>query len=239
MNEVLWEGLDALVVAKPAGMLVHRGWDRDDTTLVDLVRDHLGVATVHPVHRLDRGASGALIFAKNPAAARALQAQFDADSPGKGVEKTYLVLVRGVAPDAGTIDHPIPRKEGGERVDARSHFRRLAHAETSPRHTSLVAVSTESGRLHQVRRHMKHIDHPLIGDSNYGKGPLNRALREAYGLDRLALHAWRLAFDDLATGLRHAIVAPIPDDLAAPLARMGYDVGALDVADLDVGRAGS
>ena len=221
MIEVLWDGPEALVVTKPSGLLVHRGWDRDEDTLVDRLRAHLGVATVHPVHRLDRGASGALLFAKTPAAARALQAQFDRGT----IAKTYLVLVRGVAPDEGAIDHPIPGKEGGERIDARSHFRRLAHAETAPRHTSLVAVTTDTGRLHQVRRHMKHVDHPIIGDANYGKGKLNRALRDGYGLDRLALHAGRLGFDEPGTGERREVVAPLPEDLTRPLGRMGYRQG--------------
>ncbi|HEY3351653.1 MAG TPA: pseudouridine synthase, partial [Polyangia bacterium] len=191
---------------------VHRGWAGDDEVAVSLVHAQLG-RFVYPVHRLDRGASGALALALTAAAARALHEAIEAGR----VEKRYLALVRGVTPESGVIDHPIPRREGGPRVPAVTEYRRLATFERY----SLVEATTHTGRLHQVRRHLKHISHPLIGDANYGKSEHTRALRERFGLARLALHAVALAFAHPATGAPLALTAPVPPDLAGPLAAMG------------------
>ena len=139
------------------------------------------------------------------------------------VEKRYLALVRGVAPDEGRIDQPIPRRENGPRVPALTEFRRVAQAPTEPRHVSLVEAIPRTGRLHQVRRHLKHIDHHVIGDANYGKGAVNRALAERYGLRRMALHATSLTFRHPVGGHDETVTAPLPSDLAEPLARMGFD----------------
>jgi tRNA pseudouridine65 synthase len=205
-----------LAVDKPSGMLVHRGWGRDRVTLVDLVKELLGRDAVHPLHRIDRGTSGVVLFALDPATAAAMREPFETGA----VTKRYLALVRGVAPEEGIVDHPIPRREGGPRVDAATAFRRLAVAELEPRSLSLVEAIPGTGRLHQVRRHMKHAGHPVIGDANYGVGALNRELAERYGLGRLALHAGSLALNHPVTGARLEIVSPVPEDLAVPLARI-------------------
>ena len=215
---ILHEDERLLFVDKPSGMLVHRGWATDDIVLVDLVREHVGRA--HPIHRIDRATSGVILFARDADTARVLNAQFDA----RTVRKTYVALVRGVAPESGLIDHPVPRTEGGERVDAQTRFHRLAAAQTQPRDVSLVEASPITGRFHQIRRHLKHIDHPIIGDANYGKGPLNRAFRERYGLERLALHAASLEIEHPDSGSRLVIEAKIPDDLREPLAAMGFEL---------------
>ena len=137
-------------------------------------------------------------------------------------EKRYLALVRGVAPEEVRVDHPIPRTRGGERVPACTRFRRLAAAETRPRHTSLVEAWLETGRLHQVRRHIRHVNHPVIGDANYGDNKVNRAIREEYDLRRLALHAASLVLPHPITGETLNLAAPMPPDLREPLVRMGY-----------------
>ncbi len=207
-----------LVVDKPAGMLVHRGWGRDSLTLVDLVRRITGNGKAYPIQRLDRGTSGVVLFA------------LDAETAGRlgvmqrrgQIEKHYLALVRGRPPAQGVINHPIPCKPGGSRRPAATSYRLLASAECRPRTVSLVEVRPHSGRLHQVRRHLKHISHPLIGDANYGKGALNRAFTENYGLRRLALHACRLALAHPASGERLALRSPLPDDLKIPFERMGF-----------------
>ncbi len=215
---VLYRDDALLAVDKPSGLLVHRGWGRDEVVLVDRVREITGLNKVHPLHRLDRQTSGVVLFALTAAAARALGGEFEAGR----VEKRYLALVRGRTPDAGIIDHPIPRREGGPRVDAVTAFERLHTLPAEPRTVSWVVARPRTGRLHQVRRHLKHISHPIIGDANYGKGPLNRAVRDRYGLCRLALHAASVALDHPDAG-RIVIRAPIPEDLAAPLAAMGLD----------------
>jgi len=217
---ILVEDEFLLAVDKPSGMLVHSGWARDGVLLVDLVREYLGPGTVHPLHRLDRGTSGVVLFARTAAIAAAVQAGF-----GDGrVEKRYLALVRGVAPESGDIDHPVPRRPKGPRVPAQTGFRRLAWVEAEPREVSLVEAFPRTGRLHQVRRHLRHLNHPVIGDANYGACKLNRALAAEYGLRRLALHAARLHFTHPITGQPMTIEAPLPADFREPLQRMGFDL---------------
>src|SRR5262245_4762502 len=206
--EILFRDASVVVVNKPAGLLVHRGWAQDEEVAMTLVRDLVG-AYVYPVHRLDRGASGALAFALTAEAARALG---DAFANG-AVGKRYLALVRGVPPDHGVIDHPIPRREDGPRVPASTEFRRI---ESFGRY-SLVEAIPRTGRLHQIRRHPKHISCPLIGDVRYGKGEHNRLFREQYGLHRLALHASGLEFSHPADSHRVAIEAPLAADMRAAL----------------------
>lgn len=218
--DILYADSDLIAVSKPSGMLVHRGWGRDPSVLVDLVKEMAAQPVIHPLHRIDRQTSGVVLFARRGDVAAILQARFEAGE----VEKTYLALVRGAPPDEGIIDHPIPRRENGPRVPAVTAFRRLETLETEPRVLSLVEARPRTGRLHQVRRHLKHIDHPVIGDANYGKGPLNRAVRERYGLERMALHAAAIAFPHPATGESVTIRAPLPDDLRLPLERMGLSI---------------
>jgi tRNA pseudouridine65 synthase len=208
-----------IAVIKPAGSIVHRGWGRDPVTLSDLVKRLVGLPVVHPAHRLDRGTSGVVLFALDREAAARLGAAFEAGT----VHKRYLALVRGTAPDDVLVDHPLPRRAGGPRVPARTAIRRLADAPTEPRGSSLVEACPARGRPHQVRRHLKHLNHPVIGDANWGKGPLNREFRERYGLARLALHAAALSFDHPFTEARLTLRAPLPQDLAGPLVRMGFD----------------
>lgn len=216
---VLFEDDALMVVSKPSGMLVHRGWGDAEVVLVDVMREVVAGDKVHTIHRLDRGTSGAVIFAQTPEDARTLNELFDA----RQVTKRYLTLVRGITPEAGEIDHPIPNKPRGEnRVPAQSSFRRIAALrDTEPRELSLVEVSPRTGRVHQIRRHMRHINHHLIGDTTYGKGKLNRAIRARYGLSRLALHALSLEFPHPRTGEPLVVVDPLADDFADALVEMG------------------
>lgn len=214
-------------VAKPPGLLVHRtGLDAGETRFaLQMLRAQLG-RPVWPVHRLDKGTSGVLLFALDAAAASALGRQFEAGT----VRKTYLALVRGWPASSGCIDHPLRRMKD----DARPRARRpaaatdAAAADTAAadaalpaltRYTTLarytlpvphgafaatrcaqLALMPETGRRHQLRRHCKHMAHPIIGDATHGKGPLNRALAPLLGTSRLWLHAWQLALAHPATG---------------------------------------
>ena len=159
-------------------------------------------------------ASGALVFARTKEAAAALASAFEL----RQIDKRYLALVRGTPPDAGTIDHPIPKGESGPRVPAVTRFVRVARSEVE--RCSLVLAIPESGRTHQIRRHLRHLGHPLIGDVNYGRGELNRHYRARYELHRLALHASSIAFAHPTTGVRLALTAPLPEDLRLVLARL-------------------
>lgn len=204
---------DALVVVnKPAGLLVHRGWANDRVVALTLVRDLVG-RRVYAVHRLDRPTSGALLFALDRSLVKELQGQF----ARREVQKRYVALVRGVMPPSVHLDHPVPRTPRGPRVDAATDFRRLAVFERF----SLVQARPHTGRLHQIRRHLKHLSHPIVGDVTYGKGDINRLFRARFGLHRLALHAVELALRHPVDGSTLRVRAPLTDDLAGPFAAMG------------------
>ena len=209
---ILFADDDIVVVNKPAGQAVHRGWARDKVVTMTAVRDALG-QWVYPVHRLDRPTSGALVLALHQEAAAALGKSF---AEG-GVDKRYVALTRGVTPQRGRIDHPIPRSEGGPRVRAVTRYTRLGIFERY----SWVRATPLTGRLHQIRRHFKHISHPLIGDVNYGKGEHNRLFRSRFGFHRLALHATSLAFAHPNHRDRLQVSAPLTEDLRELIDQLG------------------
>lgn len=205
---------DALVIVnKPAGLVVHRGWAREAFYAMTLVRDLVG-QHVHPVHRLDRPTSGALVFALNRADVSTIQAAFAAQQ----VHKRYLALVRGIPDDEGLIDHPIAREKGDEKRSAQTRYRRLA---VLWNRYAWVQVEPLTGRTHQIRRHLRHKSCPIIGDVKHGDGKHNRRFREELGLHRLALHAVEIAFPHPHTGELVRVHAPVPEDLSGPLLKMG------------------
>ena len=206
--EILYQDEDLVAVNKPSGMLVHRGWANDKVVAMTELRDQID-QWVYPVHRLDRGASGVLVFALSSEMAASLGASF----MERQVQKHYLALVRGVPEPEGLIDHDIPKKAGGPKVSAQTEYRRLG---VSGRY-SLVEVLPRTGRLHQIRKHMKHISCPLIGDVRYGKGEHNRHFRDNYNLHRLALHSHGLAVAHPRSGEPLELRAPLPPDLASTL----------------------
>ena len=169
----------------------------------------VGADPVYPLHLLDRPTSGAVLFVKQRQWARPWQDQLALSS----TRKIYLALVRGRLTAPETIDHPL--KEGDVRREARSQAAPLLSSLVE--RCSLVQVQIETGRKHQVRRHLAHISHPIIGDTIYGKGDINRHYRAQYDLWRLALHAWRLdIIHPFADETLH-LCAPIPTDLQSPL----------------------
>ena len=224
--ELLYSSPAVVVVNKPAQVAVHRGWADDRAPMLQRVRDAIG-AHVYAAHRLDRATSGALVFARAPEHAAALAAAFREGA----VDKRYLAFTRGATPPSGRIDHPVPKDKSKRslRVPAVTEFERRCVVIGGPeeRAFSLVAVRPLTGRLHQIRRHFKHLSHPLVGDVRYGKGEINRWFRDTCGLSRLALHARGVAFVDPATGARVQVLAPVPEDLAGPLSAFGVPPSAL------------
>lgn len=218
---ILYEDDAIIAVHKPGGMLVHRGWGIDGDILVDLMRPLVRGDKVHTMHRLDRATSGVVLFAQTPEIARALRRTFDEHH----IQKHYIALVRGTPPPSGYLDHPVPKTPRlKERIRAASTWRTLQTVtHTDPREVSLVEVIPHSGRVHQIRKHMAHLSHPLIGDANYGKGKLNRAFKQNYGMPRLGLHAHSLIFDHPTTGEPVTIMSPLPEDLAETFRKMGFD----------------
>lgn len=200
---ILYQDNYLVAVDKPPGLLVHRtGLDAGETLFaLQLLRDQLG-RPVWPAHRLDKGTSGVLLFALDADTARQLGQAFEAPDQ---VRKTYQAVVRGWPPESGLIDHPLKRMEDDARAgrlevqDAQTRYRTLARYELPlpqgdfpTTRCALVELQPLSGRRHQLRRHLKHIAHPIIGDATHGKGPLNRALAALLGAQRLWLHALRL-----------------------------------------------
>jgi tRNA pseudouridine65 synthase len=209
---IAWRDDRFAVVDKPAGVAVHRGWAAggdDDLPLLQRVRDQLG-AYVWLVNRLDRGASGAVLFALDAAAARAASDAFAAGA----VDKRYLAITRGHPPARLVVDYAIPIEEGGPRGDAVTELRCL---EAFGRY-ALVEARPRTGRLHQIRRHCKHISCPLIGDVKYGKGEHNRIFRTQHGLHRLALHAAHLSLPHPFGGAPIVAEVPLPADMAGAIA---------------------
>ncbi len=209
-------------VAKPSGLLVHRtGLDAGETRFaLQLLRDQIGRA-VWPVHRLDKGTSGVLLFALDAATARALGLAFER---GEAMRKSYRAVVRGWPDAAGTIDHPLRRmpddmrSEREEVQHALTHYRTLeryelplAQGRFASTRCALVELQPVTGRRHQLRRHMKHVAHPIIGDATHGKGPLNRELAALLGLERLWLHAGRLELAHPVTG-EQLVIEAAPDN---------------------------
>ncbi len=217
---VLYEDEHLVVVNKPAGLVVHPAPGHSGGTLVNALlhrcRDLSGVGGVQRpgiVHRLDRGTSGVMVAAKTDAAHRHLAAQFK----GRQVAKTYLALVwDNVARDEGEIDLPIGRdRRDRQKMSARTNrprealtrfrvLRRLGWA-------TLLEVSPRTGRTHQIRVHLAHFKHPLVGDPVYGR----RGDRAGSGSEagRPLLHAWKLSFRHPADGRPLSFTAPPPDDL--------------------------
>jgi tRNA pseudouridine65 synthase len=200
MLRILYQDEKLVAVDKPPGLLVHRtGLDVGETQFaLQLLRDQLG-RPVWPAHRLDKGTSGVLLFALDAETARALGQAFEAPDQ---VHKSYRAVVRGWPAAEGLIDHPLKRLEDDARAgrvevqEAQTRYRTLAHYELPlaqggfpTTRCALVELQPLTGRRHQLRRHMKHIAHPIIGDATHGKGPLNRAVASLLGLQRLWLHA--------------------------------------------------
>ena len=232
--DILHEDDDLIVLNKPPGMVVHPGAGRNAGTLVHALLAHCptlpgigGVERPGIVHRLDRDTSGVLVIAKTDLAHQALSQQFKA----RQVEKRYLALVHGeMAAGTGRIEAPIgrdahDRKRMGVRRDggreARTRYRVLRRLPGM----SLVVLDLETGRTHQIRVHLAHIHHPVVGDRVYGGRQERReaALRER-GVSRQMLHAWRLGFRHPRTGAWQEFTAPIPDDFRQAAGLTAEDV---------------
>lgn len=230
---VLHEDVDLLVLAKPAGTVVHPAAGHQRGTLVNALLHHypeLGnLPRAGVVHRLDKDTSGLLVVARTELAHRNLVAMLQR----KEVTREYLAVVNGVVTAGGTVDkpigrHPVDRKRMAVREGARpavTHYRVMARY----RGQSLLRVILETGRTHQIRVHMAAIGHPLVGDPVYGGRPRpprgsSEALRlELTGFRRQALHARYLALRHPRNGESLAWEAPVPDDLAALIAALEAD----------------
>ncbi|MFK7954718.1 MAG: tRNA pseudouridine(65) synthase TruC [Lysobacterales bacterium] len=212
--ELVYADDHMVAINKPTGLLTHRSAiDRHENRFaLQLLRDQIG-QRVFPVHRLDKPTSGVLLFALNRECARQLSEQFASSQ----VNKRYLAVVRGYCPQRGVIDHPLQEKLD-KMTDARAmpnkppqeavtEFELLAKMQLAVQvdrypqsRYSLIRLLPKTGRKHQLRRHMKHIGHPIIGDSTHGKGVHNRFFATHYRCPRLLLACTAMELKHPATG---------------------------------------
>lgn len=229
--EVVYEDDALLAVNKPAGLLVHRSAIAADERdfLLERLRGQTG-ATPYLAHRLDRATSGIILLAKSREIAGELGKQFMARS----IDKIYLAVVRGWPDAAGTIDYALPDvRERSPRKPAITTWHLLATA-TVPielgrypeQRYALIEASPQTGRYRQIRKHMHHVSHHIVGDTSHGRGDHNRLWRMHFGVHRLLLHAWRLRLDHPVTGKRLTLEAPLDAVWQRVLGSMGWD-GAL------------
>ena len=206
--EILYKDEYYIAINKPSGLLVHKSMiDRHEIYFaMKMLRDQIG-QWVYPVQRLDKPTSGVLLFALDSESARLMSEEFKA----KNIEKKYIAIVRGYTQEEGFIDYPLSVKldkivdkkasQEKEAEEAQTFFKRLAIVELNhvvgrydKTRYSLVELSPKTGRKHQLRRHMKHLSHHILGDTKYGRGEHNKMVREQYNCHRLMLHASSLEF---------------------------------------------
>jgi 23S rRNA pseudouridine955/2504/2580 synthase len=229
---VLYEDDHLIACDKPAGLAIHPGTGITGATLVDEVRAYLdrqglqipeGEFKPSPAHRLDRETSGVVIVAKTRQAMVKLTEMFTAGEP----DKTYYALAKGrFQKETGSIDLRLAehqqttankQQRGPNLQTALTHWRKLAGGPEA----TLLEITIETGRTHQIRRHLDAIGHPVIGDGKYGDFPFNRIAARQFGLKRMFLHSARLQIAHPITKKRLAFVSPLPEELTACLPRAG------------------
>ena len=208
MLEILYQDEHLVVINKPSGLLVHKSpIDKRETNFaLQILRDQIG-EYVYPVHRLDKPTSGVLIFALSSNVAKLLSEAFRANE----IKKEYMAVVRGYTEYEELIDYDLKvildkkadrdRDQNKEPQSAQTYYERLKIMELPypvsrypVARYSLVKLYPKTGRKHQLRRHMKHILHPIVGDTKYGRNEHNRLFREKFDCHRLLLHASRIYF---------------------------------------------
>lgn len=232
MLDILYQDDSLIAVNKPAGLAVHRSKmvGNADTFLIDVLREQVG-GTLYLAHRLDRATSGVLLIARSTEIAAALGEQF----MSRDVHKQYLTVVRGwPEPAEGVVDYPLPgSRESGPRREARTSYRRLATVEVPialgrypQQRYALVLTEPQTGRFRQIRKHMAHIHHPVVGDCQHGRSDHNRLYKQYFSCHRMLLHAWRLSFRHPVDGRPMALEAPLDPAFNAILRRFDWSLPA-------------
>jgi tRNA pseudouridine65 synthase len=234
--DILYQDEWLVAIDKPSGLLVHRSKiDRHETRFaIQLLRDQIG-QYVHPVHRLDKPTSGVLLFALDPETARSLTEQFTQ----RIVDKQYLAIVRGHTQDHGCIDKPLREvldpatdsraNQDKEAKQARTEYLSMARAELpfpvqpySSSRYSLLRLKPRTGRRHQIRRHLNHISHPVVGDVNHGDRYHNQFFRQHFDCHRLLLMAHTLEFVHPQTQQKISIEASMDEAFTRVMKGLGW-----------------
>lgn len=233
--EILYQDEHLVAINKPSGLLVHKSMiDRHEIYYaMKMLRDQIG-QWVYPIHRLDKPTSGVLLFALDKESARFLNEQFRERSP----QKTYIAVVRGYLED-GVIDYPLKEKldkiadkdasQEKEAQDAITEYKVIEQIELQATvgkydtvRYSLVELHPKTGRKHQLRRHMKHISHHILGDTKYGRGEHNKFIRKEYNVHRLLLHCCSLQFVHPYSGEIITLKADLDDTLTELLNKFNW-----------------
>ena len=183
----------------------------DKITFVELLQERFGKRVFCP-HRLDRQTSGVCVIAFDAITTAVLQRSF----ARRQVKKTYIALTRGLFPEQLIVDRFL-KDENGQPKEAYTNFkclRRFAHC-------SLIEALPKTGRQHQIRRHLAHNAHHIVGDTTYGKGGINRDFRQNHNLHRLFLHAQTLTFEHPRTGVEITTTVELPAELLLVLSTLG------------------
>ncbi|WP_240464836.1 tRNA pseudouridine(65) synthase TruC [Paraferrimonas sp. SM1919] len=236
--QVIYEDEQLIAINKPAGLLVHRTYlaRKEKYFAMQILRDQIG-QHVFPVHRLDKPTSGVLLFTKSSESARKMNELFSE----RETDKQYLAIVRGWVKEAGTLDYPLKEEldkivdkkadQDKEAQEAQTSYQPLAQIElpysTGRYPTSrfcLLKLIPHTGRKHQLRRHMAHLRHPIIGDTTHGDGKQNQLFRRDLGSQQLLLHAKSLSFKHPYTGEQLKLEAPIDAEFTRLFDEFGWDL---------------
>jgi len=225
MLDILYRDEHLIAINKPHGLLVHRSLiaaDVEEFALQSL-RDQIGLK-VSPVHRLDRKTGGVLLFAFDKETEIAMQQQFMENQ----VKKKYLAIVRGHTPDSEAINYPL-RKENGTLQEALTNYITLKRAEIDvpfgahrTSRYSLIEASPQTGRMHQIRKHMSHVFHPVIGDRTHGCNKQNKLFKDKWDMTTMLLHASQLNFKHPVTGDEVMIGAPLQAEFIRVMELMNW-----------------
>jgi tRNA pseudouridine65 synthase len=230
--EILYEDEYLIAVNKPAGIFVHRS-KLDPKATVFMVQEIRNVVghKVYPVHRLDRKTSGALIFAKNKEVQRSMNNLFKHTD----ISKKYLAIVRGYAPDFAIIDYPL-KYDNGKVKEAKTTIMTIQKVEIPissgkflTSRYSLLYAYPYTGRMHQIRRHLAHIFHPIIGDRPHGCNKQNRFFLHHFNLTEMMLHAYNINFKHPVTHNYVYIRAPFRGEFLRILTELGFQLPEFDL----------
>lgn len=224
--EILYQDEHIIAINKPHGLLVHRSPIAADVTefAIQILRDQIG-QRVTPVHRIDRKTSGILLFALTDEANKHLNLQFMAGT----VHKKYLAIVRGYTVDEEVVDYPL-KKDNGTMQEAITAYRTLQKVELPislgkhpTQRYSLIEVAPKTGRKHQIRKHMDHLRHPIIGDRPHGCNKQNKLFKERWNVTTMQLHASEIEFEHPFTGKRLMLNAKMQPEMQRVYQILGFE----------------
>jgi len=224
--EIVYQDEYLVAINKPHGLLVHRSKYADEARVfaVQELRNQLG-QHVYPCHRIDRKTGGVLLFALDQNTCGKVQQQF----MDNRVAKTYLAIVRGYSPESGEINYPLINESGKEQ-DAITLYETIKQTELEvpfgrfpTSRYSLIKAYPKTGRMHQIRKHMAHIFHPIIADRPHGCNKQNRLFKEKWAMDTMMLHALQLEINHPINQERITINASLQTEFQRMLQLMGWD----------------